>query len=168
MRPDTPEEGSPLPEYIKAYHARPDNPLESRARAMGLPMNFNRAIIPSTRRAHEAAEWARSQNRFERFHHSVLERYWVKAEDIHDWAVLRAAAADAGLDGEALEREVSSGAWASVMQAGLDAAKELGVHAVPTFIVGNRFVIQGAQEGRVFEHAFERLGFARRTMKAPP
>jgi len=157
-----------LPEYIKAYHANPNNPLESRARAMGLPMKFDRSIIPSTRRAHQAAEWARTKNRFERFHRSVLERYWVRGEDIHDWAVLRGAAADAGLDGDELEREVKSGAFEAVMQAGLDAARELGVNAVPTFIVGNRFVIQGAQDGRVFEHAFERLGFTRRTMKTPP
>jgi predicted DsbA family dithiol-disulfide isomerase len=127
---------------------------------MGLTMVTNREVIPSTRRAHQAAEWARSQGRFEPFHHGLLERYWVRGEDLHDFGVLRAAAVDAGLDGEVLEREVASGRWKAPMEAGLAAAQEVGVTAVPTFIIGNRFVVQGAQDGRVFAQAFERLGFA--------
>jgi predicted DsbA family dithiol-disulfide isomerase len=43
------------------------------------------------------------------------------------------------------------------MEAGLAAAAELGVSAVPTFVVGNKFAIQGAQEAAVFRQAFERL-----------
>lgn len=153
---------------MKSYLANPNNPLVTRAKAMGLEMKFERPLVPSTRRAHQAAEWARSKGRFERFHHSLLERYWVRGEDLHDWEILKAAAQDAGLDGEELQREVESGAWKKPMEDGLAAAHELGVHAVPTFIVGDRFVIQGAQEGRAFEHAFERLGLERRTMKTPP
>ncbi|MCU0696898.1 MAG: DsbA family protein [Myxococcaceae bacterium] len=158
LRPGTPDEGLPLPERIRAYMADPNNPLSTRARAMGLTMVTTRDVIPSTRRAHQAAEWARSQGRFDPFHHAVLERYWVRGENIHDFQVLRAAAVDAGLDGETLEREVASGRWKDAMEAGLAAAHEVGVNAVPTFIVGDRFVIQGAQDGRVFAQAFERLG----------
>lgn len=143
--------------------ARPDNPLASRARALGLPMIFDHAVIPSTRRAHQAAEWARSQGAFEPFHRALLEAYWARGDDLHAFQVLRAAAEAVGLDGGRLEAEVSSGAWAGAVQAGLDAAKELGVHAVPTFIVGGRFVIEGAQDARVFAHAFERLGHAPRS-----
>lgn len=148
--------------------ANPNNPLTTRAKAMGLTMVFDRELIPSTRRAHQAAEFARSKGRFEPFHHSVLDRYWTKGENLHEWSVLRAAAADAGLDGDELQREVESGKWKPVMEAGLAAASELGVHAVPTFIVGNRFVIQGAQESRVFAHALERLGFAPRSKTPGP
>lgn len=148
--------------------ANPNNPLTTRAKAMGLTMVFDRELIPSTRRAHQAAEYARSKGTFDPFHHSVLERYWTKGENLHDWSVLRAAAADAGLDGDELQREVESGAWKPVMEAGLAAASELGVHAVPTFIVGNKFVIQGAQDSQVFASAFERLGFGPRSKTPSP
>jgi predicted DsbA family dithiol-disulfide isomerase len=160
LRPETPDEGLPLPERIRTYMADPNNPLSTRARQMGLTMVTNRDVIPSTRRAHQAAEWARSQGRFDPFHHALLERYWVRGENLHDFAVLRAAAADAGLDGAVLEHEVASGRWRAPMEAGLAAAQEVGVTAVPTFIIGNRFVVQGAQDGRVFAQAFERLGFS--------
>ena len=71
--------------------------------------------------------------------------------------MLRAAAEQAGLDPARMEREVKAGQWREAMQRGLDEAAELGVSAVPTFLVGERFVIQGAQEARVFRQAFERL-----------
>jgi predicted DsbA family dithiol-disulfide isomerase len=87
----------------------------------------------------------------------LIERYWSKSEDLHDWAVLKQAAASVGLDAERMQQEVESGKWKGQMEAGLAAAAELGVSAVPTFVVGNKFAIQGAQEAAVFRQAFERL-----------
>jgi len=116
-----------------------------------------RDVIPNTRRAHEATEFARAQGRLEPFHAGLLTRYWTHGEDIHDWAVLEAAARDAGLDAAAMHEEVDAGKWKGAVDAFLREAAELGVHAVPTFLIGGRFVIQGAQDALVFRHAFERL-----------
>jgi predicted DsbA family dithiol-disulfide isomerase len=157
LRPDAPEDGWALPEHIRARVKSPDNPLRARASALGLTL-AERERIPNSRRAHECTEYARAQGKLAAFHHAVLERYWARGEDLHEWSVLRAAALEAGLDPEAMEREVSAGQWREATQAGLDAAGELGVHAVPTFIVGDRFVIQGAQDASVFRQAFEKLG----------
>lgn len=159
MRPETPDEGLPLPDRVKAYMAMPDNPLVTRAKAMGLAMRFDRTLIPSTRRAHQAALWARSQGGFERFHHELLRRYWEAGEDLHAWEVLQAAATTAGLDASALRAEVEAGRWKQPLEDALAEASGAEVHAVPTFLVGNRFVIQGAQDHQVFAHAFQRLGF---------
>ncbi len=52
MRPDTPPQGSPVPEYVQKRWKDPDDPLKKRAAALGLKM-VPRQIIPSTRRAHE-------------------------------------------------------------------------------------------------------------------
>jgi len=114
--------------------------------------------VPNSRRAHECTEYARSKGKLEPFHHSVLERYWSRGEDLHDWAVLRGAALDAGLDGEEMQRQVEALRWAEATADGIAAAAQLGIQAVPTFIVGEKFVIQGAQDARVFRQAFERLG----------
>ncbi len=157
LRPDAPETGWPLPAHIREKVADPNNPLTARAAALGITI-VHRELVPSSRRAHEATEYARSKGRIDPFHHAVIERYWSKSEDIHDWAVLRAAAVQAGLDPDEMQREVDAGLWRETMNAGVAAGHELGVNAVPTFIVGNRFVIQGAQDGRVFRQAFERLG----------
>jgi predicted DsbA family dithiol-disulfide isomerase len=136
--------------------ALPGNPLTARADALGLTLQ-QRTHIPSPRLAHQCTEYARAQGKLTAFHAGVLERYWSRGQDLSDWAVLRDAAVQAGLDADEMEREVKAGRWAEALQRGLDEAAELGVSAVPTFLVGNRFVIQGAQEARVFRQAFERL-----------
>jgi predicted DsbA family dithiol-disulfide isomerase len=135
---------------------QPGNPLKQRTDSLGLTI-VQRDHIPSSRRAHECTEYARAHGGLQAFHHGVLERYWSRGLDLSDWAVLRAAAAEAGLDGQQMEAEVSAGRWRAAVQEGLDAGARVGVTAVPTFVVGDRFVIQGAQEARAFRQAFERL-----------
>lgn len=158
MRPDAPEEGWELPERIKQSIKAPNNPLTARAAKLGITLK-HREHVPNSRKAHEATEYARAKGKLAEFHHAVLERYWSRGEDISDWAVLRDAAAAARLDGAELQAEVEAGQWRDEMLAGVQAAHELGINAVPTFLVGKRFAIQGAQDAAVFRQAFERLGF---------
>ena len=75
---------------------------------------------------------------------------------------LRGAAVDAGLDPDALQRALETGAYRDQVQARVDEAQALGVHAVPTFLIEDQLVIQGAQEYPVFEEALRRLGAAPR------
>ncbi len=117
----------------------------------------HREHIPNSRRAHECTEYARSVGKLEPFHHQILERYWSHGEDLHHWDVLSACATTAGIDAVEMRTQVEAGRWKQEMEAGIAAAGELGISAVPTFIVGNKFVIQGAQDARVFRQAFERL-----------
>jgi predicted DsbA family dithiol-disulfide isomerase len=157
LRPETPEEGLKLPAQIIARMKDPSSPLKARAKALGLTM-VEREVIPPTRRAHQCTEYARSKGKLNAFHAALIERYWSKGENLNDWASLEGAAAQVGLDGADMKAEVSAGKWLKAMQEGLDAAHELRVAAVPTFIIADKFVVQGAQEARVFKQAFERLG----------
>lgn len=156
LRPDAPEEGWELPERIRASIADPNNPLKLRAQKLGVTIN-HRMQVPNSRRAHEATEFARARGKLEDFHHEVLVQYWTHGADIHDWAVLKAVAASVGLDGDAMQREVDAGQWKSAVEAGLAAAQEIGVSAVPTFVIGEKFGVQGAQDAAVFRQAFKRL-----------
>ncbi len=156
LRPDAPEEGQALPEHIKQYLRNPQNPLFLRAQALGLTL-VQRDIIPNTRRAHECTEYARASGKLEAFHHGLIERYWSHGQDLHDWAVLLEVAQAAGLDAQEMKSQVEEGRWKAEMEAGIAAGAQVGVDAVPTFIVGNVVVIRGAQEANVFRQAFERL-----------
>jgi predicted DsbA family dithiol-disulfide isomerase len=156
LRPEAPEEGWELPERIKQFIADPNNPLSARAAKLGVTIK-HRMHVPNSRRAHECTEYARSKGKIDALHHHLIERYWSHGDDLHDWAVLENAAVVAGLDPKEMRAQVEAGQWKQAMEDGIAAAQELGVSAVPTFIVGNKFVIQGAQDARVFRQAFERL-----------
>lgn len=157
LRPETPPEGAPLPEYVKEKIRDPNNPLKLRAEREGLKM-VHRPITPSTRRAHEAAEFARAHGKLTPMHGALLKRYWENSEDLYLLETLRGAAVDIGLDPDALQRAIESGEYRTVVEDSVRAAQQMGIHAVPTFVIADKFAIQGAQELPTFRHAMERLG----------
>lgn len=157
LRPDTPPEGAPLPAYVRERAKDPNNPLAKRAAREGLTL-VRRAIVPSTRRAHEAAELARERGRLDAMHAALLRRYWTEGEDLYAIATLRAAAVEAGLDPDELERAIAAGSYRAVVEESVRAAYAMGVQAVPTFLFDDRLVVEGAQELPVFRMAMQRLG----------
>jgi predicted DsbA family dithiol-disulfide isomerase len=162
LRPDMPDTGWELPERYRAMNRDPHSPLRARFSAAGLKWK-GRDWIPSTRRAHEATEYARARGKLEPFHAAVLRRYWDDAEDISSWPVLRAAAADAGLDGDDLERSVGAGEYTETVKAITTEAMEIGVTGVPTFLLAGRYAVVGAQEYSVFEQVMAKLKVPHRT-----
>lgn len=169
LRPETPPEGLPLPAYVRERMKDPDNPLKRRAAAAGLKM-VEREVIPSTRRAHQAAEYAREQGKLEPFNAAILRRYWSEGQDLWQWDTLRGAAQEAGLDADAVQRAVEEGRYRQAVEDSVRQAHELGINAVPTFILGDKFGLQGAQDYPVFQQAMQRLGAKPRAsgLSSPP
>jgi predicted DsbA family dithiol-disulfide isomerase len=159
LRPETPPEGMPVPDYVRERRKDPDNPLKARARALGLTM-VEREVLPSTRRAHEAAEFARDRGVLEPMHAALLRRYWSNGEDLYDLQVLRGAASEVGLDPDELQRAIEGQSYTSAVERAVAEAQTIGVRAVPLFVVRDELAIEGAQEERVFRQAFAQLGIA--------
>jgi len=157
LRPDAPETGWELPAHIRARKRSPNNPLAQRARELGIEL-VERDVIPSSRRAHECTEYARRAGKLQPFQAEVLRGYWSEGRDIHDWDVLAAAATTAGLDPAAMRAAVEAGAFKQAVDERVEAAHELGIHAVPTFVIADQFAVQGAQSVAVFEQVLARLG----------
>jgi predicted DsbA family dithiol-disulfide isomerase len=162
LRPDAPDAGWALPEHIKAKLASAHNPVQQRARSLGIQMK-ERDWIPSSRRAHEATEFARAQGKLQPFHASLLRRYWSEGADISSFEVLRAAAQEAGLDPDALQADLEAGRWTQEVRQRVEAAYEAGIHAVPSFVFDQRFLVQGAQEAHVFKQVLEKLKAPKRS-----
>jgi predicted DsbA family dithiol-disulfide isomerase len=57
-----------------------------------------------------------------------------------------------------MKEAVESGALREEVDRRVKEAHGLGFHAVPTFLIDDRLVIQGAQTLDVFRRALERLG----------
>lgn len=157
LRPETPPEGLPLPGYIRERMKDPNEPLKLRAAREGLTM-VRGERIPSTRRAHEAAEFARAQGKLEAMNAAILKRYWAEGADLYQLEVLRGAAVEAGLDADAMQAALESGTYRAAVEKSVEEALHLGIHAVPTFVFADQLFVQGAQELPVFREAMERLG----------
>jgi predicted DsbA family dithiol-disulfide isomerase len=157
LRPETPPEGMPLPDYVLAKQKDPNNPLKARAKELGLVMK-DRELLPSTRRAHEAGEYARERGKLEPMHAALLRRYWTEGQDLYAMETLRGAATEAGLDPDELQRAIEAGTYKKAVDDAVAGAREMGVRAVPLFVLRDELAIEGAQTLEVFRSAMEELG----------
>ncbi|HXY62417.1 MAG TPA: DsbA family protein, partial [Nitrospirota bacterium] len=72
---------------------------------------------------------------------------------IGDLNVLKQIARDTGLDAEVMIQDVVNGKYLSTLAAVRDNAARLGVSGVPTFFIGMKKTIVGAQPLDVFRKA---------------
>lgn len=151
-----PPEGMQLPEEYKADMDDTRRRLVAVAEQGSLKMVFS-DHIPNPRRAHEAMEFAGQQGLGEDFHRAVFHRRYAEGLDISDWEVLRSAAAEAGLDPAELQRETEGGRFSSIVEEKAHAARERGIHAVPTFVINEQYRIVGVQPFEVFQEAIEQI-----------
>ncbi len=152
---DTPPEGRDLPEHVKqARAAGSEQRLSRLADSFGMPFVSTRRIY-NTRLAHEATEYARDPGRHVEFHRAMFQKVYGKGEDISKWDVLRAAAEEAGLDAEEMQREVDAGKYTARVEEEVKRAYAMGVSGVPTYVINNKYALVGAQPYDVFKRALE-------------
>jgi 2-hydroxychromene-2-carboxylate isomerase len=70
--------------------------------------------------------------------HAFYSLYWVEAADISDPAVLHECLSKLGLDADAIAAESTSETVKQTLRERTDAAVELGVFGVPTFLVAGQ------------------------------
>lgn len=156
LHPEIPPQGTTLPPQVQARLGHTSAWLQEQARQAGLEMVMPE-VIPNSRRALEASEYARQQGRHEAFHQVVFRKFFGEGQDLSDWAVLRAAAEEVGLDPEAMQSETGSGKYRAVVDGHIRQARTMGITGVPVFIFDNRYAIVGAQPYEVFQEAMGRL-----------
>lgn len=151
LKPGLPPQGLPRSE---AYAGRVYPPgyienLLQLARDSGIDMK-RPELVPNTRKAHEATEYARDRGRLWEFHHSVFKAYWEEERDIGDVDVLADVGASCGLDTQALRTALADGRYAGRIQEQIEWGRAAGVTGVPTVVFNDRFAVVGAQDYEVF------------------
>jgi predicted DsbA family dithiol-disulfide isomerase len=154
---DTPPEGKDLPEYVKRARAQgSEERLRQIAESYGMKFVSTQRIY-NTRLAHEATEYARQHGKGNEFHKVVFRKVYAEGQDPSDWAVLRAAAEEVGLDADEMQREVEAETYMAAVVDQVRWAYQIGVTGVPTYVINNRYGIVGAQPYEVFKSTLEQL-----------
>jgi len=81
----------------------------------------------------------------------MFKAYFEDLLDIGDIDVLVGVGAAAGLPEAELREALTSGQYRAEVDEGIQWAQQAGVTAVPTFVLGEKYGIVGAQELPVFE-----------------
>lgn len=127
-------------------------------RSMGAPFGITFAdfsVMPTSRPALQAAEYAREHGRFPEFHAALFAAYFSQGLDIGTPDVLRQLGCDVGLDGEDMLIALQEERYMAMLRQAQEKAGSLGVTGVPTFFINGKERIVGAQRVEVFRKALQ-------------
>lgn len=153
LNPDMPAEGMDRRAYLEGKFGGKDAaikayaPVVEHAEAAGLSINFEGMTrTPNTLDALRLIHWAGIEDKQTAAVSALFEAYFVEARDIGDIDVLSDISDTAGLDAALIRKLLMSDADKEEIQ-GRDAhARKMGITSVPTFIVGQRHAVPGAQQ----------------------
>ena len=156
LNPATPAEGRPLPPHVQQNKAQIFANLYRMASELEVPFQI-REPVSRSQRAHEAAEFARDRDAYQPFQRAVLRRYFGEGRDLYQWEVLCEAAADAGLDPDAMRQAVEEGQFQERVERQYTQAQKEGVEQIPALIFDDRHRIVGLQPYDTYVQMVEHL-----------
>ena len=112
-------------------------------------------VSPRSLDAQRLAEHARSQGLYLPFFERTMDAYWAEAQDIGDHAVLRALAAETGVEGA--DEVLGSDRYADEVARSTAAAHSMGINGIPAFLLDRRLLVLGAHPRETFEQALAML-----------
>ncbi len=152
LNPDMPEEGVAR----DAYRTRKFGSLEKsrqldarvagEAAGEGLQFAFDRmARTPNTLAAHRLIDLAQQQGKGDAAVEALFRAYFLEARDIGDRSVLESVAESCGIDRAVMDGRLADAAERRRVVELEENVRELGISAVPTFVIGRRYGVSGAQ-----------------------
>ncbi len=156
IHPEIPPEGLTLsPEALARFGGMSDA-LREEAEEAGLPLVVPPKISKS-RRALEAAEYAREQGQHEAFHKLMFRRFYGEGRDLYDWETLRATAVDVGLDPDEMQTAVEARQYKMVIARNQQEIFGMGATGVPLFVFDEKVAVVGLRPYAAFQEVMEYL-----------
>jgi predicted DsbA family dithiol-disulfide isomerase len=139
LHPDTPAEGK----RRSAVPAR-DARMKALMEQEGLPYNSERGMTYNSRLAQELAKWAESKGKGYEIHDPLFRAFFVAAKNIGDREVLAGIVKQLGLPADEAMDALVSRSFKEAVDEDWRRCAQLGVSAVPTFVIGD-YGLVGAQ-----------------------
>ncbi len=107
----------------------------------GLPYNAERNMTYNSRLAQELAKWAESKGKADEIHNPIFRAFFVDVENIGKREVLVGIAEKAGLPADEAMEVLVSRSFKEAVDEDWRRCAELGVTAVPTFVIGRTMMV---------------------------
>ena len=102
-------------------------------------------VQPRSRRAHEAAHWARRHGKFREYNDALFRAFFQRGEDLGNTDVLVCLGSDMGLEGDDLRKALDNASHLENVLADEREANKLGLRGVPAFIANRKIALSGVQ-----------------------
>ena len=159
LDPTVPADGMDLADYLARKFGGPGAVAASHTRLavigaeVGIEFHWEGKRRVNTFDAHRLTAWALATagpERQHRLHQALFRAYFTDNLDVADHGVLTDLAVEVGLDRDPAADVLATGAYADTVRAEELQAGERDIHAVPTFVVEDRWAIPGAQDVDTF------------------
>ncbi len=164
LDPATPPEGVDRKAYIERKFGSSDkikpihNALLKAGEDEGIPFAFEKITrTPNTINSHRLIRWSHSMGVQDQVVELLFRRYFTEGADIGQIATLVQIGTDAGMDAELVEELMNSDADLERVRHEDSMARKIGIQGVPTYLIGGKTLINGAQDAEVLVRAFDHV-----------
>jgi predicted DsbA family dithiol-disulfide isomerase len=165
LNPAMPPEGQNTTEHVREkYGSTPERSAQVRqvikdtGEALGFKFNYGPdSRIWNTFDAHRLIHWAGLEGKQLEMKEALFKANFTDQLSTSDHQVLARTAKEAGLDERKARRVLASGEYADEVRKGQDVWRNRGIHAVPSIVFNQRWMIQGGQPPEVFEQAIRQI-----------
>ena len=168
LNPDMPPGGQDVFEHLTQKYGKTveqvratQNDIKARAAAVGYPFHpEGRKHVYNTFNAHRLLHWAglecgtQAQHRLKR---ELLVTYFQLAVDLDEAQNLLDAVNRAGLDSKRAADILATDEFAADVRAQQMKYTSMGIHSVPSIIINDKYLLQGAQPAEAFEEALRQV-----------
>jgi predicted DsbA family dithiol-disulfide isomerase len=162
LDPYAPDAPVPLKTYLeRRFGKRAEGMLDAVTRSAateGITIHWDRALSSNTRTAHRLLQWALrvgGPDTQRKLAEALFALHFTHGGYLGDISQLADAAASVGLDAARARSYLRSDEGISELEAAFAHARNLGIMSVPTFVIDDRYAIQGAQPVTTFVHVLE-------------
>lgn len=168
LNPDMPPGGQDVFEHLTQKYGKTveqvratQNEIKARAAAVGYPFHpEGRKHVYNTFNAHRLLHWAglecgaQAQHRLKR---ELLVTYFQLAVDLDEAQNLLDAINRAGLDSKRAADILATDEFSADVRAQQMKYTSMGIHSVPSIIINDKYLLQGAQPAEAFEEALRQV-----------
>jgi predicted DsbA family dithiol-disulfide isomerase len=147
--------GIDLPQ-VKAMTSR----VIEMASEAGLKYRLHEAVVANSMNAHRLLHFAQENGKGTETKERLLSAYFCEAKNIDDTNVLKALAAELGLNKEESNDVISTERYKLEVLKDYQMASHFGISGVPFFVFNRKFAISGAQPVELFIQTFEKAASA--------
>jgi predicted DsbA family dithiol-disulfide isomerase len=171
LNPQMPPGGQDIAEHLAQKYGstreqlvRNQEAIRDRGAALGFTFDMGkRSRVYNTFDAHRLLHWAELEGRQHALKSALFAAYFTDGRDPSDREVLIDVATGAGLDPARAREVLESGRYADEVREREQFYGRLGIHAVPSVIINDKYLIQGGQPAEVFEQALRQITAEART-----
>ena len=164
LDPTTPPEGVDRKAYMERKFGSSDkikpihNALLKAGEDEGLLFAFEKITrTPNTINSHRLIRWSHSIGVQDAVVELLFRRYFMDGADIGQISTLIEIGTEAGMDPELVEELLNSDADLEKVVHEDTMARKIGIQGVPTFLIGGKMLVSGAQDAEVLARAIDRV-----------